>query len=87
MTFCLLTSDKSPRSFGSSSIIIDSCCQTFLKYYGRYRQHGFDKEQLLPGKKGARYKSRRRVVNIGGLGKGCNKYEIHSILKAKLRGI
>ena len=45
------------------------------------------KSSCYQGKRGARYKSRRRVVNIGRLGKGCNKYEIHSILKAKLRGI
>jgi transposase InsO family protein len=67
-----------------------TCRQTFLKYYGRYRQHGFDEEQLLPGKRGPKYKSRRIDSNIESLilearERGCNKYEIHSILKAKLR--
>ena len=41
-----------------------ACRQTFLKYYGRYRRHGFDEEQLLPGKRGAKYKSRRIESNI-----------------------
>ena len=36
-----------------------TCAQTFLKYYGRYRQSGSDVSQLLPAKRGPKYRSRR----------------------------
>ena len=44
---------------------------------------------LLPGKRGAKYKTRRCDLEVENLvlearEKGCNKYEIHNILKAKL---
>lgn len=66
-----------------------TCRQTFLKYYGRYKQGGQDLNMLLPGKRGPRYKTRRFSEEIEALAlaareRGCNKYEIHSILQAKL---
>lgn len=61
-----------------------TCAQTFLKYYGRYKQSG-ELESLIPQKRGARFKSRRTPEEIEELilkerEKGCNKYEIHQIL-------
>ena len=66
-----------------------TCRQTFLKYYARYKQSGEDVMLLLPGKRGPKYQTRRIDLNIERLAleareRGCNKYEIHSILKAKL---
>lgn len=66
-----------------------TCRQTFLKYYNRYKQGGNNIELLLPGKRGPKYKTRRIDLNIEELAlearnRGCNKHEIHSILKAKL---
>ena len=63
-----------------------TCRQTFLKYYGRYKNSGQDVESLLPGKRGPKYKTRRTPEEIEQLvltqrDKGCNKYEINSILK------
>ena len=57
-----------------------TCRQTFLKYYGRYKQE-CDVEKLLPGKRGPRYKTRRTEIGIEKKvieerKKGCNKYEI-----------
>ncbi len=65
-----------------------TCAQTFLKYYGRYKQTGTE-ESLLPQKRGPRYKSRRTPEEIEKLvieerEKGCNKYEIYQILQARL---
>lgn len=67
-----------------------TCPQTFLKYYGRYKNSDSDPESLLPGKRGPKYKTRRTPKEIEDLvlierAKGCNKYEINSILKAKLK--
>ncbi len=66
-----------------------TCAQTFLKYYGRYRQSGCDVSQLLPGKRGPKYKSRRTDPAIEAMvlqerDRGCNKYEINSILRSQL---
>jgi hypothetical protein len=59
--------------------------KNFLKYYGRYRQSGKSWD-LLPQKRGPRYKSRRpcealeqKVIELRKLGN--NKYEIASVLK------
>ncbi len=66
-----------------------TCPQTFLKYYARYKQSGGDASALLPGKRGPKYKTRRadeaveqQVLILRE--RGCNKYEVHSILKATL---
>lgn len=63
--------------------------QTFAKYYNRYLQSGLDKD-LLPGKRGPKWKSRRtipfieqKVVEQRKL--GINRYEIHAILQEKLK--
>lgn len=63
--------------------------QTFLKYYGRYRNSGGDASVLLPMKRGPKWRSRRTPAEIEALvlaerGKGCNRYEIHSLLKSQL---
>lgn len=59
--------------------------KNFLKYYGRYRQSGKSWD-LLPQKRGPKYKSRRpceeleeKVIDLRKLGN--NKYEIASILR------
>lgn len=67
-----------------------TCAQTFLKYYNRYRTTGGQESSLLPGKRGPRYRTRRCSTEIEALvvaarEKGCNRYEIHSVLKAKLQ--
>ncbi len=66
-----------------------TCPQTFLKYYGRYRQSGYDVSQLLPAKRGPKYKSRRTDSAIEAMVlqeryRGCNKYEINCILQIRL---
>lgn len=67
-----------------------TCAQTFLKYYNRYRTSGGQDKTLLPGKRGPKYTSRRCGAEIEQMvlkerKKGCNRYEIHSILKPKLK--
>lgn len=67
-----------------------TCPQTFLKYYGRYRNSDSNPDVLLPGKRGPKYKTRRTPKEIEELvlierNKGCNKYEINSILLPKLK--
>ncbi len=67
-----------------------TCAQTFLKYYNRYKQSGGDLEALLPGKRGPKYRTRRPGVEIENMvlaqrEKGCNKYEIHSLLRCDLK--
>jgi transposase InsO family protein len=62
-----------------------TCPQTFLKYYARYKQSDGNTESLMPKKRGPVYKTRRTPKEIEGLvlqvrEKGCNKYDIHSIL-------
>lgn len=66
-----------------------TCAQTFLKYYGRYKQAP-EATSLIPQKRGPRFKSRRTPKEIEDLvlverEKGCNKYEIHQILQPKLQ--
>lgn len=65
-----------------------TCAQTFLKYYARYKQSK-NLEDLAPGKRGPKYKTRRTPKVIEDLvlserEKGCNKFEIHSILRSTL---
>jgi len=66
-----------------------TCPQTFLKYHARYKQSGGKDSSLVPGKRGPKYRTRRASSELERLvleirDRGCNKYEIHSILKAKL---
>lgn len=66
------------------------CPQTFLKYYARYKQSGGNPLSLIPAKRGPKYQTRRPSEEIEAMvleqrEKGCNKYEIHSILKATLK--
>ena len=68
----------------------NTCPQTFLKYYARYKQSGDNPEVLLPGKRGPKFKTRRPSKTIeeavlAERAKGCNKYEIHHILKPLLK--
>jgi len=65
------------------------CPQTFLKYYSRYQQSGGDEASLLPAKRGPKYGRRRPDVSVETQvlllrERGCNRYEIHNILKATL---
>lgn len=65
-----------------------TCRQTFLKYYGRYKLGG-NLSDLLPGKRGPKYQTRRTCDEIEKQvlywrGRGCNKFEINDILRGKL---
>lgn len=67
-----------------------TCPQQFLKYYNRYKQSNGDLSTLLPGKRGPKYRTRRPGLEIEELvlferEKGCNKFEIHSILSPILK--
>lgn len=67
-----------------------TCPQTFLKYYGRYKQSGGDVSSLIPQKRGPKFKSRRTDESIERMvleerEKGCNRYEINHILRSKLK--
>lgn len=64
--------------------------KNFLKYYNRFKQTGKESD-LLPQKRGPRYKTRRplkfieqKVLDLRE--KGNNRYEIVNILKPKLKG-
>lgn len=61
--------------------------RSFLKYYNRYKQSG-NEEDLLPGRRGPKYKTRRpspqdeqSVLELRT--RGCNKFEISDELKHK----
>jgi len=63
--------------------------QNFLKYYHRFESIGSN-EALLPRKRGPKYHSRRPCLFIENKvvqerKKGINRYEIHEILKEKLK--
>lgn len=67
----------------------NTCRQTFLKYYNRFKVSRKDC-QLLPQKRGPRWKTRRPLPLIEQMViqeriKGNNRYEIHSILKPRLK--
>ena len=67
-----------------------TCPQTFLKYYGRYRQSGL-LEDCLPQKRGPKWKTRRTCVEIEQQvlqlrRKGLNRYEIHRVLNKENKG-
>lgn len=66
----------------------DTCAKSFLKYYNRFKQSG-QSVDLLPQKRGPRYKTRsplafieQKVLELRE--KGNNKYEIVNILKPSL---
>lgn len=66
-----------------------TCAQTFLKYYARYKRSQ-DQKDFLPGKRGPKYLTRRTPKEIEALvlterEKGCNKFEITSILSPALK--
>ena len=63
--------------------------RTFLKYYNRYKQTG-KPEDLLPRKRGPKWKTRRiipyieqKVIELRH--KGMNRYEVVSVLKSKFK--
>lgn len=63
--------------------------QNFLKYYHRFKNTSIN-EDLLPRKRGPKYNSRRPMLFIENKvieerKKGINRYEIHDILKEKLK--
>ena len=67
----------------------DTDRRSFLKYYNRYKQSG-NEEDLLPQKRGPRWKTRRPIPFIENQVKelrlkGNNRYEIVSILQPKLK--
>ena len=66
----------------------DTCAKSFLKYYNRFKQSGKTID-LLPAKRGPKYKSRRPLAFIENKvielrNKGNNKFEIVNILKPSL---
>src|SRR3989337_2368710 len=66
----------------------DTCAKSFLKYYNRYKQAGKEID-LLPQKRGPRYKTRRPVGFIENKVialrlRGNNRYEVVNILKPRL---
>lgn len=68
----------------------DTCRQTFLKYYARYKQSNGSAASLLPRKRGPQYKTRRPDEQVEAMvlahrERGCNKYEIHDMLKPLLK--
>jgi len=68
----------------------DTDPRSFLKYYHRYKQSGKE-EDLLPQKRGPRWKTRRPIPyierKVNALReKGMNRYEIVHVLKPKLGG-
>jgi len=67
----------------------DTDRRSFIKYYNRYKQSGNDID-LLPRKRGPKWKSRRPIPFIEGKVrdlrlKGNNRYEIVAILKPQLK--
>ena len=65
--------------------------QVFLKYYHRFKTMNGDENSLLPQKRGPRWHTGRpirfienKVTELRKL--GINRYEIHQILKSKLKG-
>lgn len=67
----------------------DTDRRSFLKYYNRYKQNGKE-EDLLPRKRGPKWKTRRPIPYIENKVKelrlnGLSRYEIVSVLKPKLK--
>jgi hypothetical protein len=68
----------------------DTELKNFLKYYNRFKQSGKESD-LLPQKRGPKYKSRRPLTFIENKvtqlrEKGNNRYEIVNILRPRLKG-
>ncbi|MAP24148.1 MAG: hypothetical protein CMM87_01265 [Rickettsiales bacterium] len=77
------------KSVGDFYALHGTCRQTFSKYYRRF-QDSNDISSFLPGKRGPRFRTRRTPYEIeqqvlSWREKGCNKYEIHDILKTQLK--
>lgn len=77
------------RRVGDFYKAVDIDRRTFLKYYNRYKQSGKERD-LLPRKRGPKWKSRRPIPFIENKVielrlKGMNRYEIVNVLKPKLK--
>lgn len=89
--YALVKEKKHPRFRFASDFyrFHDTSRQTFLKYYNRFDQSN-DESDLLPQKRGPKWKSRRPLQYIENKvtelrQSGLNKYEIVSLLKPKLK--
>ena len=89
--YALVKEKKHPRFRFASDFyrFHDTSRQTFLKYYNRFDQSN-DESDLLPQKRGPKWKSRRPLQYIENKvtqlrQSGLNKYEIASLLKPKLK--
>jgi len=65
-----------------------TCSQTFRKYYNRFLQGGGRDDDLLPRRRGAKWRIRREPEGIdaeivAARQKGLNRYEIHALLREK----
>jgi transposase InsO family protein len=87
----LVKSKKHPQFRFAKDFYIhyDTDRRSFLKYYNRYKQSGKE-EDLLPQKRGPKWKSRRPIPFIENKVielrlKGMNRYEIVHVLKPKLK--
>lgn len=65
-----------------------TCSQTFRKYYNRFLQGGGRDEDLMPRRRGAKWRIRREPQGIDAeivcaRQKGLNRYEIHALLKER----
>jgi len=77
------------KKVGDFYLAHGTCRQTFLKYYGRYRESG-DLNSFIPEKRGPRYQTRRTPVEIEQevlmlRERGCNRYIVYDILKGQLQ--
>jgi transposase InsO family protein len=62
-----------------------TCSQTFRKYYNRFLQSGGSEAELIPQRRGPRWKTRRMAAEVEDIvlqerARGLNRYEIHAIL-------
>ncbi len=62
-----------------------TCSQTFRKYYNRFLQSGRSEAELIPQRRGPRWKTRRMAAEVEDIvlqerARGLNRYEIHAIL-------
>ena len=63
-----------------------TCSQTFRKYYNRFLQAGRAEAELIPQRRGPRWKTRRMPAEVEEIvlqqrARGLNRYEIHAILR------
>ena len=59
--------------------------QTFLKYYGRWRNSGQDPTALLPLKRGPRWKTRRTPAEVEALVRECHALCVSGLAHAGFR--